>query len=187
MMKAATVTGRPTERIASTGCEPELWTIADALRASINASEYQHLVLGPIFLKYISHALDGRRAAVLAEWGNEAATGGNGHTGQGILWVPHASRRANLTAQARQPAIGQRPDRAVAAIKEDKASWTEGRAEDDARLALDKQPLGQLIETVGAVCVGDAESRSKDLFGWGYGYFRSEFTSAERKRGGECS
>ncbi len=75
----------------------------------------------------------------------------------------------------------------MAAINQDKASWTEGLAKDDPRPTVDKQPLGQLIQIVGDVCVGDTESRAKDLFGWGYGYFRSEFASAEGKRGGECS
>lgn len=185
MMRAATVTARPTASGATTGCKPELWAMADALRGSKDAANLMYIVLGLTLLQYLSHALDERRAAVLATWGEVATEDGDGYIGENILGEPQEIRWANLEAQARQPSIGQIPERAMAAINQDNPSRKEGLANDDTLTALDKQRLGQLIETAGNVRVGDAESRSKDLLGWVNGYFLSEFARAEGKRGGK--
>ena len=167
------------------GYEAELWAMADALRGSMDASEYKHVVLGLVFLKYISDAFEERRAAVLAEWGEEAAEDRDEYIAENIFWVPAEARWERLRAGARQPTIGQTVDRAMAAIERDNPALKEVLPKDYARPALDKRRLGQLIDMVGNIRVGDAEARSKDVLGRVYEYFLSQFASAEGKRGGE--
>ena len=100
-----------TDSAATTGYEAELWAMADALRGSMDAAEYKHVVLGLIFLKYISDAFEERHAKVLAEWGEEAAEDRDEYIAENIFWVPREARWAHLKAQARQPKIGQIVDR----------------------------------------------------------------------------
>ena len=170
---------------ATTGHEAELWAMADALRGSMDAAEYKHVVLGLIFLKYISDAFEERHAAVLAEFGAEAAEDRDEYTAENVFWVPAEARWARLLAQARQPAVGLTVDRAMAAIERDNPALRNVLPRDYARPALDKQRLGQLIDLVGAVRVGDADARSRDVLGRVYEYFLSRFANAEGKKGGE--
>ena len=182
---ATKVATRQTDSGATTGYEAELWAMADALRGSMDAAEYKHVVLGLVFLKYISDAFEERREAVLAEWGEEAAEDRDEYIAENIFWVPAEARWGRLKAEARQPTIGQTVDRAMAAIERDNPALKEVLPKDYARPALDKQRLGQLIDMVGNIRVGDAEARSKDVLGRVYEYFLSQFASAEGKRGGE--
>ena len=170
---------------ATTGYEADLWRMADALRGSMDAAEYKHVVLGLIFLKYISDAFEERHAAVLAEWGSEAAEDRDEYIAENIFWVPPEARWANLKAQARQPAVGQLVDGAMAGIERDNPALKEVLPKDYARPSLDKQRLGQLIDLVSNIRVGDEEARSKDVLGRVYEYFLSQFASAEGKKGGE--
>ena len=170
---------------ATTGYEAELWAMADALRGSMDAAEYKHVVLGLIFLKYISDAFEERHAAVLAEWGEDAAEDRDEYTAENIFWVPQEARWPHLKAQARQSTIGQTVDRAMAAIERDNPVLKEVLPKDYARPALDKQRLGQLIDMIGNIRVGDADARSRDVLGRVYEYFLSQFASAEGKKGGE--
>ena len=170
---------------ATTGYEAELWAMADALRGSMDAAEYKHVVLGLIFLKYISDAFEERHAAVLAEWGEDAAEDRDEYIAENIFWVPQEARWAHLKARARQPTIGQTVDEAMTAIERDNPALKDVLPKDYARPALDKQRLGQLIDMVGNIRVGDAEARSQDVLGRVYEYFLSRFASAEGKRGGE--
>ena len=170
---------------AVTGYEADLWRMADTLRGSMDAAEYKHVVLGLIFLKYISDAFEERRAAVLAEWGEEAAEDRNEYTAENIFWVPPEARWAHLKAQARQPAIGRLVDDAMAGIERDNPVLKGVLPKDYARPALDKQRLGQLIDLVSNIKVGDADARSRDVLGRVYEYFLSQFASAEGKKGGE--
>ena len=176
--------GRP-DGGATTGHEPELWAMADALRGSMDAAEYKHVVLGLIFLKYISDAFEERHAAVLAEWGADAAEDRDEYLAENILWVPPQARWNRLRAQARQPEIGQVVDEAMAAIEHDNSVLEGVLPKDYARPALDKQRLGQLIDMIGNIRVGDEEARSRDVLGRVYEYFLSQFASAEGKKGGE--
>ena len=82
--------------------ESELWAMADALRGSMDAAEYKPVVLGLIFLKYISDAFEERHAAVVAEWGEEAAEDPDEYTAEAIFWVPPEARWAHLSARAQQ-------------------------------------------------------------------------------------
>ena len=170
---------------ATTGYEAELWAMADALRGSMDAAEYKHVVLGLIFLKYISDAFEERHAAVLAEWGEDAAEDRDEYIAENIFWVPQEARWAHLKAQARQPTIGQTVDQAMTATERDNPALKEVLPKDYARPALDKQRVGQLIDMVSNIRVGDAEARSRDVLGRVYEYFLSRFASAEGKRGGE--
>ena len=170
---------------ATAGHEAELWAMADALRGSMDAAEYKHVVLGLIFLKYISDAFEERHGAVLAEWGAEAAEDRDEYFAENIFWVPPEARWGHLRAQARQPAIGQVVDDAMAAIEHDNPALESVLPKDYARPALDKQRLGQLIDMIGNIRVGDKEARSRDVLGRVYEYFLSRFASAEGKKGGE--
>ena len=170
---------------ATTGYEAQLWRMADALRGSMDAAEYKHVVLGLIFLKYISDAFEERHAAVLAEWGTEAAEDRDEYIAENIFWVPPEARWAHLKAQARQPTIGQLVDVAMTGIERDNPVLKEVLPKDYARPSLDKQRLGQLIDLVSNIRVGDKEAQSKDVLGRVYEYFLSQFASAEGKKGGE--
>ena len=170
---------------ATTGYEADLWRMADALRGSMDAAEYKHVVLGLIFLKYISDAFEERHAEVLAEWGSEASEDRDEYIAENIFWVPPEARWANLKAQARQPTVGQLVDGAMAGIERDNPALKDVLPKDYARPALDKQRLGQLIDLISNIRVGDKEARSKDVLGRVYEYFLSQFASAEGKKGGE--
>ena len=165
--------------------ESELWSMADALRGSMDAAEYKHVVLGLIFLKYISDAFEERRAAVLREWGGEAAEDPDEYTAEAIFWVPPEARWAELGARARQPAIGQTVDAAMAGVERDNPALKDVLPKDYARPALDKQRLGQLIDMVGNIAVGDESARANDVLGRVYEYFLGQFAGAEGKKGGE--
>ena len=177
--------GAPAGNGATTGYEAELWAMADALRGSMDAAEYKHVVLGLIFLKYISDAFEERHAAVLAEWGEEAAEDRDEYTAENIFWVPPEARWAHLKARARQASVGRLVDDAMAAIERDNPALGDVLPRDYARPALDKQRLGQLIDLVSNIRVGDEEARSRDVLGRVYEYFLSQFASAEGKKGGE--
>ncbi len=168
-----------------TGYEAELWRMADTLRGSMDAAEYKHVVLGLIFLKYISDAFEERRDAVLAEWGEEAAEDRDEYIAENIFWVPPEARWAHLKAQAKQPAIGRLVDDAMGGIERDNPALKDVLPKDYARPALDMQRLGQLVDLVSNIKVGDADARSRDVLGRVYEYFLSQFASAEGKKGGE--
>ena len=171
---------------ATTGYEAELWRMADALRGSMDAAEYKHVVLGLIFLKYISDAF----AETHARLESERAEGADPedpdeYRAQNVFWVPPEARWAHLAAQARQPDVGRLVDDAMAAIERDNPALANVLPKDYARPGLDKQQLGRLIDLVGNVRVGDADARSKDVLGRVYEYFLSQFASAEGKKGGQ--
>ncbi len=170
---------------ATIGHEAELWAMADALRGSMDAAEYKHVVLGLIFLKYISDAFEERRQAVLDEWGEDAAEDRDEYIAENVFWVPAEARWAHLRAQARQPTLGLTVDQAMAAIERDNPALKDVLPRDYARPALDKRRLGQLIDLVSNIRVGDADARSRDVLGRVYEYFLSQFANAEGKKGGE--
>ena len=171
---------------ATTGYEAELWQMADALRGSMDAAEYKHVVLGLIFLKYISDAFEEAYARLEAEQDAGAdPEDPDEYRGENIFWVPVEARWSRLREQARQSTIGQVVDEAMAGIERDNPALKDVLPKDYARPILDKQRLGQLIDLVSNITVGDAEARSKDVLGRVYEYFLSQFASAEGKRGGE--
>ena len=171
---------------APTGYEAELWQMADALRGSMDAAEYKHVVLGIIFLKYISDAFEERHTLLESEREQGAdPEDPDEYRAENIFWVPSEARWTHLKAQAKQPTIGQLVDDAMTGIERDNPALKDVLPKDYARAALDKQRLGQIIDLISNIRVGDAEARSKDVLGRVYEYFLSQFASAEGKKGGE--
>ena len=171
---------------ATTGHEAELWRMADTLRGSMDAAEYKHVVLGLIFLKYISDAFEERRARLETERADGAdPEDPDEYRAENIFWVPAESRWGRLQARARQADVGRLVDDAMAGIERDNAALKEVLPKDYARPGLDQQRLGQLIDLISNVTVGDRDARSKDVLGRVYEYFLSQFASAEGKKGGE--
>jgi type I restriction enzyme M protein len=168
------------------GYEAELWQMADALRGSMDAAEYKHVVLGLIFLKYISDAFEEQHARLVSEKDQGAdPEDPDEYRAVNVFWVPQAARWSVLQSNAKQPTIGQIIDDAMDAIEKDNPSLKGVLPKDYARPGLDKVRLGQLIDLVSNIRVGDEESRSKDVLGRVYEYFLSQFASAEGKKGGE--
>ena len=172
---------------AVVGYEAELWRMADTLRGSMDAAEYKHVVLGLIFLKYISDAFEEARAKLEA---NQHLTGASPddpdeYRADNIFWVPAEARWHQVQSQARQPTIGQTVDTAMVAIERDNPSLRDVLPKEYARPNLDKQRLGQLIDMISNIKVGDEDARSRDVLGRIYEYFLSRFASAEGKNGGE--
>ena len=171
---------------ATTGHEAELWRMADALRGSMDAAEYKHVVLGLIFLKYISDAFEEMHARLEAEKHEGAdPEDPDEYRAKNIFWVPPEARWSHLKAQAKQPVVGRLVDDAMAAIERDNSVLKDVLPKDYSRPALDKQRLGQLIDMISNIRVGDADARSKDVLGRVYEYFLSQFANAEGKKGGE--
>ena len=183
--KKSTTTAK-SSTAANVGYEAQLWAMADALRGSMDASEYKHVVLGLLFLKYISDVFEEHHAHLLSmqEHGADPEDPDE-YRGDNIFWVPPEARWATLQAAARQVSVGQTVDVAMAAIERDNPKLKGVLPKDYARPALDKQRLGQLIDLVANIRIGDSESRSRDQLGRVYEYFLSQFASAEGKRGGE--
>src|SRR5438552_2684164 len=166
--------------------EAKLWAAADALRNNMDAAEYKHVVLGLIFLKYISDAFEAKHAGLEAQ----KAQGANPedpdeYRAASIFWVPKEARWAHLKANAPQPSIGALVDDAMTAIERDNPSLKGVLPKDFGRPGLDKQRLGQIINLVSDIALGSNADRSKDTLGRVYEYFLSRFASAEGKSGGQ--
>ena len=160
--------------------------MADTLRGSMDAAEYKHVVLGLIFLKYISDAFEEVHARLECEVVEGAdPEDPDEYRAENIFWVPPEARWIHLKAQARQSTIGQLVDDAMTGIERDNPALKDVLPKDYARPALDKIRLGQLIDMISNIKVGDEEARSKDVLGRIYEYFLSQFASAEGKKGGE--
>jgi type I restriction enzyme M protein len=152
----------------------------------MDAAEYKHVVLGLIFLKYISDAFEEQHARLETEIAQGAdPEDPDEYRALGIFWVPPEARWSHLKAQARQPTIGTLVDDAMAGVERDNPSLNGVLPKDYARPALDKDRLGQLSDVISNIRVGDTESRSRDVLGRVYEYFLSQFASAEGKKGGE--
>ncbi len=171
---------------ATTGYERELWRMADALRGSMDAAEYKHVVLGLIFLKYISDAFEETHAQLETEIGEGAdPEDQDEYRAKGVFWVPQGARWPQVQKQARQSTIGEMVDDAMAAVERDNPALKSVLPKEYARPGLNRESLGRVIDLVSNIKVGDEEARSKDVLGRIYEYFLSEFASAEGKKGGE--
>ncbi len=163
-----------------------MWRMVNALRGTMDAAKYKHIVLGLIFLKYISDAFEEQHANLEAERAQGAdPEGSDEHCSQNVFWVPPEARWSYLRANAQQPAIGQIIDNAMAVIERNNPALKGTLPMNYARLTLDEHRLGKLIELISNIQVGDEASRAKDVLGRVYEYFLSQFTSAEGKKGGE--
>ena len=164
----------------------ELWKMADALRGSMDAAEYKHVVLGLIFLKYISDAFEEAYAQLEKEIVDGAdPEDPDEYRAQSIFWVPPEARWPRLQSQARQPTIGRAVDDAMSAIERDNPALKDVLPKDYARPALDKTRLGQVVDLVSNIRLGGADARATDVLGSVYEYFLEQFALAEGRKGGE--
>jgi type I restriction enzyme M protein len=178
---------------ANLGFEAKLWLTADKLRNNMDAAEYKHVVLGLIFLKYISDSFEEHRAKLLAGEGDYEGANPEDpdeYKAENVFWVPAEARWSHLQANAKQPTIGKLVDDAMVAIERDNPRLKGVLPKDYARPGLDKQRLGELIDVIAtieltAASEGEQTHRSVDLLGRVYEYFLTRFASAEGKNGGQ--
>ncbi|MHB1000826.1 MAG: class I SAM-dependent DNA methyltransferase [Armatimonadota bacterium] len=175
---------------ANLGFEAKLYAAADALRNNMDAAEYKHVVLGLIFLKYISDAFEVKHTELESQRDQGAdPEDPDEYRAVNIFWVPKEARWQYLKANAPQPTIGTLVDDAMSAIERDNPSLKpQGIGvlpKDYARPGLDKQRLGQLINLVSDIALGSTADRAKDTLGRVYEYFLARFASAEGKSGGQ--
>ncbi|WP_133596284.1 type I restriction-modification system subunit M [Tepidicella xavieri] len=166
------------------GFEAELFKAADKLRGNMEPSDYKHVALGLIFLKYISDTFEAKHQALLAE-DPQAAEDKDEYLADYVFWVPPAARWSHLQANAKRPEIGTLIDDAMRAIEKDNESLKGVLPKDYARPALNKVMLGELIDLISGIALGEEGNRSKDILGRAYEYFLGQFAGAEGKRGGE--
>ena len=169
---------------ANVGFEQTLFLAADKLRSNMDAAEYKHVVLGLIFLKYISDAFEERRQEIMKDKSSNPEDRDE-YISENVFWVPKEARWTQLQANAKQPTIGVLLDKAMDAIERDNPVLRGVLPKEYAKPSLDKQRLGELIDLVGTIGLGDRESRGKDLLGRVYEYFLGQFASAEGKKGGQ--
>ncbi len=168
--------------------EKQLWKSADKLRKNIDAAEYKHVVLGLIFLKYISDAFEELYAILQAGEGEYAGADPEDkdeYKAENVFFVPADARWSHLQSQAKQPTIGKTVDEAMDAIEKENSSLKGVLPKVYARQNLDPVSLGELIDLIGNIALGDAKSRSADVLGHVFEYFLGEFALAEGKKGGQ--
>lgn len=169
---------------ANIGFEEKLWNAADKMRNNMDPAEYKHVVLGLLFLKYISDSFEEAYQTLAADEYADPEDRDE-YLALNVFWVPQEARWKNIQNNAKQPTIGQLIDDAMVAIEKDNQTLKGVLPKDYARATLDKQRLGELVDLVGSIQVGDKESRSQDILGRVYEYFLGRFASAEGKGGGE--
>ena len=193
----------PAENAASTlqALEKTLWATADKLRANMDAAEYKHIVLGLIFLKYISDSFAARRAELerrFLDENDDYYLGGDDaelldaeleerdyYKEVNVFWVPEAARWEAIRAAAKQVDIGKRIDEALAAIEAENPRLKNILDKRYARAQLPDGKLGELVDLISTIGFGDDTGRARDLLGQVYEYFLGQFASAEGKRGGQ--
>lgn len=188
-----TKTSKNNHGSASLGFEETLWAAADKLRSNLDAAEYKHVVLGLIFLKYISDAFTARYQQLALELGDIPDPAQrhliledrDEYTAENVFWVPPEARWEKLQAAAKRPEIGRLIDEAMTAIERENLRLKGVLPKNYARPDLDKTRLGELIDLIGTIGLGDAESQKKDILGRVYEYFLGKFASAEGKAGGQ--
>lgn len=166
------------------GFEAEMFKAADKLRGNMEPSDYKHVALGLIFLKYISDAFEARHKALLAE-DPQAAEDKDEYLADNVFWVPKDARWSHLQANAKLPTIGTLIDDAMRAIEKDNESLKGVLPKDYARPALNKVMLGELIDLISGIALNEEGHASRDILGRVYEYFLGQFAGAEGKRGGE--
>lgn len=178
-----------------------LWATADKLRANMDAAEYKHIVLGLIFLKYISDSFAGRRAELerkltdehddyyLGDYDPEALNAEledrDYFREVNVFWVPEVARWESIRAAAKQVDIGKRIDEALAAIEAENPKLKNILDKRYARAQLPDGKLGELVDLISTIGFGDDAGKARDLLGQVYEYFLGQFASAEGKKGGQ--
>lgn len=168
--------------------EKQLWKAANKLRKNIDAAEYKHIVLGLIFLKYISDAFEelfGRLNKGEGEYSGADPEDKDEYKAENVFFVPENARWPYLQSKAKLPEIGKEVDSAMDAIEKDNPSLRDVLPKVYARGHLDPTNLGGLIDLVGNIALGDAKARSADVLGHVFEYFLGEFALAEGNKGGQ--
>jgi len=166
--------------------EKKLWKLADKLRKNMDAAEYKHVVLGLIFLKYISDAFQELHDKLIAQVSEGAdPEDKNEYTAEKVFYVPPSARWKWLQGRAKLPTIGKDIDEAMEAIEKDNVSLRGVLPKVYAQEKLDKQNLGGLVDLVSTATLGTKEAQSKDLLGKVFEYFLGEFALAEGRKGGQ--
>jgi len=195
MAKATRKNSAPTKTLEQT-----LWDAADKMRGNLEAGEYKHVVLGLVFLKYISDAFEERRAWLEAATGdpaneeyyvkNEARRGEiiedrNEYTADNVFWVPTEARWDFLQDRAKQPEIGVLIDHAMDLVEADNPQLKGVLPKSFARAEIDKRLLGELVDLIGTIGFTRVDHGADDVLGRVYEYFLGQFASSEGKRAGE--
>ena len=168
--------------------EKQLWKSADKLRKNIDAAEYKHVVLGLIFLKYISDAFENLYEKLKAGEGDYKGADPEDideYKAENVFFVPAKARWAFLQSNAKQPNIGKILDDAMDAIEKQNPSLKGVLPKVYSLGNLDATSLGGLIDLIGNVALGDAKARSADVLGHVFEYFLGQFALAEGKKGGQ--
>jgi type I restriction enzyme M protein len=168
--------------------EKQLWKTADKLRKNIDAAEYKHVVLGLIFLKYISDAFEELHTKLKGGKGDYAGADPEDkdeYKAENVFFVPEIARWSYLQSKAKLPTIGKEVDNAMDAIEKENPSLKDVLPKVYARGNLDPTSLGGLIDLIANIALGDAKARSADVLGHVFEYFLGEFALAEGKKGGQ--
>ena len=166
------------------GFEVDMFKAADKLRGNMEPSDYKHVALGLIFLKYISDAFEAKHKALLAE-DAQAAEDKDEYLADNVFWVPKEARWSHLQCNAKLPTIGTLIDDAMRAIEKDNESLKGVLPKDYARPALNKVMLGELIDLISSITLNEEGHASRDILGRVYEYVLGQFAGAEGKRSGE--
>ena len=171
---------------ARLGFEQTLWAAADKLRGHLDAAEYKHVVLGLIFLKYISDAFEARRQQLLAEVAHGAdPEDPDEYRAENVFWVPTEARWERLQASAKDPQIGSLLDKAMDAIEHENPSLRGVLPRDYNKPSLDKRRLGELVDLISTIGFDSDAHKAQDILGRTYEYFLGQFAGREGKKGGE--
>jgi type I restriction enzyme M protein len=166
------------------GFEEKLWLAADKMRNNLDPAEYKHVVLGLIFLKYISDSFEEKYNQLTKE-GEGFEEDRDEYSSENIFWVPQKARWKHLQDNAKKPEIGIIIDEAMIEIEKENISLKGVLNKNYGRPDLDKRRLGELVDLMSNIKVGDKEGRDKDTLGRVYEYFLGRFASSEGKGGGE--
>ncbi len=175
---------KPNRNGGDLGFEADLFKTADKLRGNMEPSDYKHVALGLIFLKHLSDSFEARHAELLAEY-PQGAEDPDEYAAENVFWVPKEARWSSLRANARQPGIGKLIDEAMLAIEKVNPSLKGVLPKEYARPALNAVMLGELIDLISGIAMGEDRERARDVLGRVYEYFLGQFAGSEGKRGGE--
>lgn len=159
------------------GFEEQLWQAADKLRSNMDAAEYKHVVLGLIFLKYVSDSFKEKYEMLKAEgYGDEEDR--DEYIAENIFWVPKEARWENIKAHATSTDIGEIIDKAMETIEKENDILKGILTKNYSRRELDKTRLGELVTIFTNIDVGTTVAQERDVLGRVYEYFLGKFASA---------
>jgi type I restriction enzyme M protein len=182
-VKTAGTTGAAAKGV-DLGFEADLFKAADKLRGNMEPSDYKHVALGLIFLKHISDSFEAKRSELIAEY-PEGKEDRDEYAADNVFWVPPTARWSHLQANAKVPSIGKLIDEAMMAIEKDNENLKGVLPKDYARPALNAVMLGELIDLISGIALGQEKGEARDVLGRVYEYFLGQFAGSEGKRGGE--